>query len=184
MKGVTMNNKITSLIIAAVMMLVSGCYGQNGSGDSSSQTESSADSVDSVSEAEIIDSLNNGIIIDEVSGNVYKDERNANPISPNIFCADPTSVEYNGRLYVYGSNDTQQAENDTVNDYAYIKSLVVLSTDDMANWIYHGRIEVDEIAPWIANSWAPSIVSRVEEDGLTHFYLYFSNGGGDRKSVV
>lgn len=178
MKGVTMNNKITALIIAAVMMLVSGCYGQNGSGDSSSQTESSADSVDSVSEAEIIDSLNNGIIIDEVSGNVYKDERNANPISPNIFCADPTSVEYNGRLYVYGSNDTQQAENDTVNDYDYIKSLVVLSTDDMANWIYHGRIEVDEIAPWIANSWAPSIVSRVEEDGLTHFYLYFSNGGG------
>ena len=178
MKGVTMNNKITSLIIAAVMMLVSGCYGQNGSGDSSAQTESSADSVDSVSKAEIIDSLNNGIIIDEVSGNVYKDERNANPISPNIFCADPTSVEYNGRLYVYGSNDTQQAENDTVNDYDYIKSLVVLSTDDMANWIYHGRIEVDEIAPWIANSWAPSIVSRVEEDGLTHFYLYFSNGGG------
>ena len=178
MKGVTMNNKITSLIIAAVMMLVSGCYGQNGSGDSSSQTESSADSVDSVSEAEIIDSLNNGIIIDEVSGNVYKDERNANPVSPNIFCADPTSVEYNGRLYVYGSNDTQQAENDTVNDYDYIKSLVVLSTDDMANWIYHGRIEVDEIAPWIANSWAPSIVSRVEEDGLTHFYLYFSNAGG------
>ena len=176
-----MNNKITSLIIAAVMMLVSGCNGQNGSGDSSAQTESSADSVnsvDSVSEAEIIDSLNNGIIIDEVSGNVYKDERNANPISPNIFCADPTSVEYNGRLYVYGSNDTQQAENDTVNDYDYIKSLVVLSTDDMANWIYHGRIEVDEIAPWIANSWAPSIVSRVEEDGLTHFYLYFSNGGG------
>ena len=176
-----MNNKITALIIAAVMMLVSGCYGQNGSGDSSAQTESSADSVnsvDSVSEAEIIDSLNNGIIIDEVSGNVYKDERNANPISPNIFCADPTSVEYNGRLYVYGSNDTQQAENDTVNDYRYIKSLVVLSTDDMANWIYHGRIEVDEIAPWIANSWAPSIVSRVEEDGLTHFYLYFSNGGG------
>ena len=187
MKGVTMNKKITALICTAAMLLVSGCSEQNGSNDSPVQTESSADSVDSVSKAEtsdkpdnetIIDSLNNGIIIDEVSGNVYKDERNANPISPNIFCADPTSVEYNGRLYVYGSNDTQQAENDTVNDYDYIKSLVVLSTDDMANWIYHGRIEVDEIAPWIANSWAPSIVSRVEEDGLTHFYLYFSNGGG------
>ena len=181
MKGVTMNNKITALIIAAVMMLVSGCYEQNGSGDSPAQTESSADSVnsvDSVSEAEIIDSLNNGIIIDEVSGNDYKDERNANPISPNIFCADPTAVEYNGRLYVYGSNDTQQAENDTVNDYDHINSLVVFSTDDMVNWIYHGRIEVGETAPWIANSWAPSIVSRVEEDGLTHFYLYFSNGGG------
>ena len=100
MKGVTMNNKITALIITAVMMLVSGCYGQNGSNDSPVQTESSADSVDSVSKAEtsdkpdnetIIDSLNNGIIIDEVSGNVYKNERNANPISPSIFCADPTA---------------------------------------------------------------------------------------------
>ena len=189
MKGVTMNKKITALICAAAMLLVSGCSGQNGSVDSPAQTESSADgvdsvseaeiidNVDSVSEAEIIDSLNNGIIIDEVSGNVYKDERNANPISPNIFCADPTSVEYNGRLYVYGTNDTQQAENDTVNNYSHIKSLVVLSTDDMVNWIYHGRIEIDKIAPWIANSWAPSIASRVEEDGLTHFYLYFSNSG-------
>ena len=196
-----MNKKITALICAAAMLLVSGCSGQNGSVDSPAQTESSADgvdsvseaeiidnvdsvseaeiidNVDSVSEAEIIDSLNNGIIIDEVSGNVYKDERNANPISPNIFCADPTSVEYNGRLYVYGTNDTQQAENDTVNNYSHIKSLVVLSTDDMVNWIYHGRIEIDKIAPWIANSWAPSIASRVEEDGLTHFYLYFSNSG-------
>ena len=65
-----MNKKITALICAAAMLLVSGCSGQNGSGDSPAQTESSADSVDSVSEAEtIIDSLNNGIIIDEVSGN-------------------------------------------------------------------------------------------------------------------
>ena len=177
MKGVTMNKKITALICAAAMLLVSGCSEQNGSDDSPAQTESSADSVSSVSEAEIIDSLNNGIIIDEVSGNVYKNERNANPISPSIFCADPTSVEYNGRLYVYGTNDQQQAEEGTKNDYAHIKSLVVFSTDDMVNWIYHGRIEVDKIAPWIYNSWAPSIASRVEEDGLTHFYLYFSNGG-------
>lgn len=186
MKGVTMNKKITALICAAAMLLVSGCSGQNVSDDSSVQTESSANSVDSVSEAEtidkpdnetIIDSLNNGIIIDEVSGNVYKNEHNANPISPNIFCADPTAVEYDGRLYVYGTNDQQQSEEGTKNDYAHIKSLVVFSTDDMVNWIYHGRIEVGEIAPWIYNSWAPSIVSRVEDDGLTHFYLYFSNSG-------
>jgi len=187
MKGVTMNKKITALICTAAMLLVSGCSEQNGSNDSPVQTESSADSVDSVSKAEtsdkpdnetIIDSLNNGIIIDEVSGNVYKNERNANPISPSIFCADPTAVEYDGRLYVYGTNDQQQSEEGTKNDYAHIKSLVVFSTDDMVNWIYHGRIEVDKIAPWITNSWAPSIASRVEEDGLTHFYLYFSNAGG------
>lgn len=100
-----------------------------------------------------MDSLNNGIIIDSVSGNVYKNEMNANPISPNIFCADPTAVEYDGRLYVYGTNDQQQSEEGTTNDYAHIKSLVVFSTDDMVNWIYHGRIEVGEIAPWIYNSW-------------------------------
>ncbi len=122
-------------------------------------------------------SLNKGITIDKISENVYKKEDCGNPISTNIFCADPTAVEYEGRLYVYGTNDHQQSENDTKNDYEYIKSLVCFSTDDMVNWVYHGRIEVGEIAPWIRNSWAPSVVSRVEDDGLTHFYLYFSNNG-------
>ena len=115
--------------------------------------------------------------IPAVSANVYKTERNANPISGIVYCADPTGVEYEGRLYVYGTNDQQQAEQDTTNDYDQIRSLAVFSTDDMVNWVYHGRIETGEIAPWIFNSWAPSIVSRVEEDGLTHFYLYFSNSG-------
>ncbi len=133
--------------------------------------------LNSVSEEKIMDSLNSGIIIDEVSGNVYKKELNANPISASLFCADPTAVEYNGRLYVYGTNDTQQAEQSEKNDYDKIKTLVIFSTDDMVNWIYHGKIETGEIAPWIYNSWAPSIASRVEDDGLTHFYLYFSNSG-------
>ena len=35
---------------------------------------------------------------------------NANPLSDFIFVADPTSMEYNGRLYVYGTNDTQQLD--------------------------------------------------------------------------
>ena len=115
-----------------------------------------------------------------LSETVYKLENTANPISPNVFCADPTSVEFEGRLYVYGTNDHQQYEavgDDGKNSYEQIKSLAVFSTDDMVNWEYHGIIETDKIAPWIFNSWAPSIVSRVEEDGLTHFYLYFSNSG-------
>ena len=33
---------------------------------------------------------------------------NNNPISANVFCADPTALEYNGRLYVYGTNDHQE----------------------------------------------------------------------------
>ncbi len=130
-----------------------------------------------VTEEKIQESLDSGIIIEQVSNKVYKPIYNGNPISANVFCADPTAVEYEGRLYVYGTNDQEMAEKADKCDYGLIKSLVVFSTDDMANWVYHGRIEVGEIAPWIFNSWAPSIVSRVEDDGLTHFYLYFSNSG-------
>lgn len=96
---------------------------------------------------------------------------NANPLLDFIFVADPTSVEYNGRLYVYGTNDTQQLDSvgkDGKNTYQYIHSLVMLSTDDMVNWTYHGLIEVKVLSPWGIASWAPSIVSRVELDGKTY----------------
>ena len=33
-----------------------------------------------------------------------------NPVSSEFFCADPTSVEYNGRLYLIGTNDHEQFE--------------------------------------------------------------------------
>lgn len=114
------------------------------------------------------------------SKSIGKSLYNSNPISPAVFCADPTSIEYEGSLYVYGTNDHQQyleTNKDKDNTYEKIKSLVCFSTDDMVNWTFHGEINVKQIAPWIMNSWAPSIVSRVEEDGLTHFYLYFSNSG-------
>lgn len=117
---------------------------------------------------------------DKISTGNFKDTRYNNPISSDFFCADPTSVEYNGRLYLFGTNDHEQFEAvgpDVDNTYEKIKSFVILSTDDMVNWTYHGEINVGEIAPWIANSWAPSITSRVESDGKTHFYLYFSNNG-------
>lgn len=116
----------------------------------------------------------------QLSNNFYKSESTANPISPNVFCADPTGVEYEGRLYIYGTNDHQQYEavgDEGKNDYVHTKSLVMLSTEDMVNWEYHGIIDTASIAPWIINSWAPSIASRVEDDGQTHFYLYFSNNG-------
>ena len=183
-----MMKRMAALLCAASLLLAVGCSEDEPETDNPSTTTSSTlgsgtDSgteavSDDVTEEEILESLNNGIIIDAVSENAYKGEHTANPLSSNIFCADPTAIEYNGRLYVYGTNDQQVLEDHgTEMDYGYIKSLVVFSTDDMVNWIYHGRIEVGEIAPWIYNSWAPSICSRVEDDGLTHFYLYFSNGG-------
>ncbi|MBQ4362516.1 MAG: family 43 glycosylhydrolase, partial [Oscillospiraceae bacterium] len=137
--------------------------------------------VKDLTKAELVETAP-GTAIDNsiISSKTYKSALYNNPISSEVFCADPTAVEYNGRLYVYGTNDHQQCREkgeDKDNTYEKIKSLVVFSTDDMVNWVYHGEINVGEIAPWIMNSWAPTITSRVEEDGLTHFYLYFSNNG-------
>ena len=117
------------------------------------------------------------VVMSELKLNNWKDLDFGNPISGNIFCADPTAVEFEGRLYVYGTNDHEQYLNAEKNTYEKIKSLVCFSTEDMVNWTYHGQINTGKIAPWIMNSWAPSVCKRIEEDGLTHFYLYFSNSG-------
>jgi hypothetical protein len=105
---------------------------------------------------------------------------NGNPLCPFLFTADPTAVEYDGRLYVYGTNDTEEciARGGQGNTYGAIGTLSILSSDDLVNWTYHGQIPAKALSgSWCGNSWAPSIVSRVEDDGLTHFYLYFSNNG-------
>ena len=104
-----------------------------------------------------------------------------NPISSNVFFADPTSVEYEGRIYVYGTCDTQQyIKNGGKGDNGYgdISSLSCFSTDDMKNWTYHGDIDVRAVCKWAVCSWAPSIVSRTTESGETEFFLYFCNSGG------
>ncbi len=104
-----------------------------------------------------------------------------NPVSDYMFFADPTAVEYEGRLYVYGTNDSQQLQDGTPgadNTYEKIHSFQVVSTEDMVNWTYHGTIDVKEIASGGRGvSWAPSIVSRKEADGLTHFYMFYSSSG-------
>ena len=118
----------------------------------------------------------------------YKGQAYNNPISANIFCADPTALEYNGRMYVYGSNDHQQFVangHQGENNYGEIKSIVVFSTDDMVNWTFHGTIDTKKLcAKWVSNpwyvgygvSWAPSVTWRTNPDtGEDEFFLYFCN---------
>ena len=117
----------------------------------------------------------------------YKGSANNNPISANIFCADPTALEYNGRVYVYGSNDHQQFianGKKGENSYGSIKSIVVFSSDDMVNWTFHGTIDVAKLcsswvtSPWYQGfgvSWAPSVTWRTTEEGVDEFFLYFCN---------
>ena len=112
----------------------------------------------------------------------YKSTSNGNPISASVFCADPTAIDYNGRLYVYGTNDHQQYivnKKTGSNGYGNIKSLVVFSTDDMVNWTFHGTIDVGKVCGnWCGNSWAPSAVWRTTAAGKDEFFVYFANGGG------
>ena len=118
----------------------------------------------------------------------YKGTSEANPISSNVFCADPTGLEYNGRLYVYGSNDHQQFianGKKGENNYGEIKSIVVFSTADMVNWTFHGTIDTKKLcSAWTTNpwwhgygvSWAPSVTWRTNsETGEDEFFLYFCN---------
>ena len=113
---------------------------------------------------------------------------NGNPISANVFCADPTALEYNGRLYVYGSNDHQEflangKKGD--NTYGSIKSIVVFSTDDMVNWTFHGTIDTNKLcsgwqpSAWYKGygvSWAPTVTWRHnDETNVDEFFLYFCN---------
>ncbi len=103
---------------------------------------------------------------------------NGNPLLDFMFTADPTAVEYNGRVYVYATNDNQQYEKvgpGGKNTAESIHTLVMMSSDDMANWTYHGLINTAVLAPWTASSWAPSIEYRMEKDGKTHFYMYYSD---------
>ena len=118
----------------------------------------------------------------------YKGTGAGNPISCSVFCADPTALEYNGRLYVYGTNDHQEfiangKKGD--NSYGSIKSIVVFSTADMVNWTFHGTIDTKKLcaqwvtSPWYQSygvSWAPSVTWRTNPDtGEDEFFLYFCN---------
>lgn len=121
----------------------------------------------------------NEIILPEYSSPKMMNN-NGNPLLDFNFNADPTAVEYEGRLYVYATNDHQQLDivgPEGNNGYQHIHSLVMMSTDDMVNWTFHGYIDVKSLSPWGIASWAPSITKRMEADGKTHFYLYYSNCG-------
>lgn len=165
--------RITTIAVSLSLMNITACGSQVSEGKKVADLSLSADSV--IKSSDIA-----ATVTDYSPKALFKAKQGLeSPLLTNIFCADPTAVEYNGRLYVYGTNDNQQylEKSDSDNTYECIKSFVIISTDDMVNWRFEGIIDTQSIAPWIMASWAPSVTSRVEEDGLTHFYLYFSNSG-------
>ena len=91
-------------------------------------------------------------------------------------------MEYNGRVYVYTTNDVIEYDSDgkvTENTYAQINKINCLSSADLVNWTDHGAIPVagtDGIAKWATCSWAPCAAHKTI-NGKEKFFLYFCNGG-------
>ncbi len=102
-----------------------------------------------------------------------------NPLMTSRLTADPWAMEYNGRVYIYGTNDSQQYSEapEKDNNYAKIKTLNCYSSADMVNWTDHGTIAVSGskgAAKWSANSWAPAVAHK-KINGKEKFFLYFAN---------
>ena len=105
----------------------------------------------------------------------------SNPIMTSRLTADPYAMEYNGRIYVYGTNDSQQYEKtpDADNNYSKINTINVYSSADMVNWTDHGAIRVagsNGAAKWASNSWAPAACHKTI-NGKEKFFLYFADNG-------
>ncbi len=112
----------------------------------------------------------------------YKKAGENNPLYTQRFGADPGVMEYNGRLYVYMTNDIVEYDADgkvKENSYSKIRHISCISSDDMVNWTDHGLIPAagqTGVAWWATNSWAPCAAHKTI-DGKEKFFLYFCNGG-------
>ncbi len=99
---------------------------------------------------------------------------NNNPICATKFTADPAVLVYDDTVYVYGTNDSQQAEATEckeANRYNLINTLNIYSSRDLVNWTYHG---ITQVGGWAKNSWAPAICCK-KINGKDKFFLYFAD---------
>lgn len=113
----------------------------------------------------------------------YKGILDTDPIMTQRFGADPYALSYKGSVYFYMTADAFEYDasgNIKENSYSQIRSLNVVSTEDMVNFTDHGSIQVagaDGAAKWAHNSWAPAAAWK-EIDGKDKFFLYFADNGG------
>lgn len=105
-----------------------------------------------------------------------------NPIMTQRFGADPYAMEYNGRIYVYMTNDildyNEQGELKD-NNFSKINTINCVSSSDLVNWTDHGSMPIagaNGAAKWAKNSWAPAAAHKTI-NGKEKFFLYFADSG-------
>ncbi|MCK9861461.1 glycoside hydrolase family 43 protein [Paenibacillus sp. ATY16] len=103
-----------------------------------------------------------------------------NPLVSHKFGADPYALVFDGRVYLYTTNDVlEYGEDGSVKDNTYgnINKIGIISSADLVNWTDHGIINVagsEGAAKWATQSWAPAIAHKVI-NGQDKFFLYFAN---------
>lgn len=110
----------------------------------------------------------------------YKSISYHNPLVTQKYLAEPGAMEYENRVYIYGSNDgitSEVGENPEINTYININTISIISSPDLVNWEDHGTIQVagkSGSAKWAHNSWSPSVCHK-KIKGKEKFFLYFSD---------
>jgi len=111
-------------------------------------------------------------------GKAIKATGNKNPLITHRYSADPGVMVYNGRVYVYATNDGDVANRNVgENKYDQINTINCMSSDDLINWMDHGPIPAaggNGAAKWAKNSWAPTAAWK-KINGKDKFFLYFAN---------
>nr|MCR4644978.1 endo-1,4-beta-xylanase [Oscillospiraceae bacterium] len=114
----------------------------------------------------------------------WKTEGENNPLTTQRFGADPGWMVYDGRLYLYTTNDAFERYSDgrlQINTYNS-GAINCISSDDLINWTDHGAIPVagrdgfGGPAAWASRAWAPDAAWK-NIDGKDQFFLYFANNG-------
>ena len=128
--------------------------------------------------------------------NSWKIWGHRNPLITQGFSADPTTMIYNGRVYLFASNDSLEYNASGAPEPRTfgqgIQGVRVISSADLSNWTDHGVIrpggipastnplipeeDLPRITPFDTRSWAPSATWKMV-DGKPKFFLYFANSG-------
>jgi arabinoxylan arabinofuranohydrolase len=126
--------------------------------------------------------------------NSWKIWGHRNALITQGFSADPTTMIYNDRVYLFASNDSLEYD-DSGNPKARtfadgIQGLRAISSADLSNWTDHGVINVGgvppstnplipdtpKVTPYETRSWAPSATWK-RIGGRDRFFVYFANSG-------
>jgi len=181
MKNKKLVLKMLLAILLSAALIIAAC--QDGNGPDNTVQEQYG---------ELFDTANG---FPDALSNSWKIWGHRNALITQGFGADPTVLVYNGRAYVYSSNDALMYENGTAIQMTYaggIQGLRAISSADLANWTDHGIINVgndpvstnpidpydasNRVTPYDTKAWAPSAVWK-RIDGVDKFFIYFANSG-------